>query len=230
MNGYRDRTEAGRALAEILAGKGYADPVVLALPRGGVTVGIEIARALRAPMDLVMVRKIGVPWQPELAAAAVVNGAHPEIVVNRAIAADAGLDKAAIDRMAEEQLQEIRRRREIYLKGRTQVPLEGRTAIVVDDGIATGATVRAALKGVRRKSPARLVLAVPVAPPSALAELGRDVDELICPLTPDRFYAIGAHYIDFTQVEDGEVVRLLDEAARLLSEPPGEVGGAPPTP
>jgi len=218
MKRFSDRTEAGRKLAALITARAYADPVVLALPRGGVTVGLEIARVLRAPLDLVMVRKIGVPHQPELAAAAVVNGNHPEIVVNREIAAQAGLSRADIDELAEGQLAEIRRRRAIYLKGRAQVPLAGRTAIVVDDGIATGATMRAALKAVRRKAPARLVLAVPVAPPDTVTRLSADVDEIICPETPAFFYAIGAHYVDFTQVEDDAVVRMLDEAARLLDE------------
>lgn len=230
MSGFTDRNQAGRRLAELLAPKAYPDPVILALPRGGVTIGLEIARVLHAPLDLVMVRKIGVPYQPELAAAAVVNGDHPEIVVNRAIAAQAGLSRADIDELAKGQLAEIRRRRAIYLKGRAQVPLAGRTAIVVDDGIATGATMRAALKAVHRKDPARMVLAVPVAPPDTVAALRADVDEIVCPETPEYFYAIGAHYVDFTQVEDEAVVRMLDEAARLLDARAGEMEEPPEEP
>ncbi len=215
MNGFRDRTEAGRELARLLAGKHYPSPAILALPRGGVPVGLEIARWLRCPLDLIMVRKIGVPYQPELAAAAVVNGDNPEIVVNDEIAAHARLSRADIDQMAKIQLAEIRRRRESYLAGRAQVKLEGRTAIVVDDGIATGATMRAALKGTRRRNPAKLVLAVPVAAPDTLEKLRPLVDEVVCPLTPEYLYAIGAHYADFTQVEDAEVIRMLAEADRL---------------
>jgi len=218
MNGFSDRIAAGRALAKALVERNYPDPVVLALPRGGVPVGLEVARALGAPLDLVMVRKIGVPFQPELAAAAVVNGAHPEIVVNEEIAAHAGLSRNELDRLADVQLQEIKRRRGIYLKDRAQVPVEGRMAIVVDDGIATGATVRAALKAVRRQRPAKLVLAVPVAPADVLEALSGDVDEIICLETPEFFYAIGAHYIDFGQVSDEEVVRLLAEADRAYPE------------
>jgi putative phosphoribosyl transferase len=226
MSGFADRTQAGRTLAGKLAAPDLPDPVVLALPRGGVPVGLEICRRLGAPMDLVMVRKLGVPYQPELAAGAVVNGDHPEIVVNDEIAAHARLSPDDIQRMAEGQLDEIRRRRGIYLKGRAQVPLAGRTAIVVDDGIATGATTRAALKGVRRRGPAKLVLAVPVAPADTVERLRVDVDELVCVETPSFFYAIGAHYADFTQVSDDEVVRMLAEAERLSGAAKGEAPGA----
>jgi len=222
MSGFANRTEAGRELAALLAARDYPDPVVLALPRGGVPVGLEIVRRLRAPMDLVMVRKLGVPYQPELAAGAVVNGDHPQTVVNEDVAAHAGLGAADLRQMANEQLREIRRRREIYLKGRAQVPVEGRTAIVVDDGIATGATTRAALLGVRLRGPAKLVLAVPVAPADTLEKLRPDVDDLVCVETPSFFYAIGAHYVDFTQVRDDEVVRMLDEAERLAGGEAGE--------
>jgi putative phosphoribosyl transferase len=222
MNGFSNRIAAGQALAKALVEKGYPDPVVLALPRGGVPVGLEVARTLGAPLDLVMVRKIGAPFQPELAAAAVVNGEHPELVVNEDIAAHAGLSRKELDRLADVQLREIKRRREIYLKDRAQVPVEGRTAIIVDDGIATGATVRAALKAVRRRRPAKLVLAVPVAPADTLDAIRSDVDEIVCIETPEFFYAIGAHYIDFGQVSDEEVERLLAEADRAFSEKAAE--------
>jgi len=217
MQSFRDRIEAGRLLADELAKKEYPDPVVLALPRGGVPIGLEVARRLNAPLDLVMVRKIGVPYQPELAAAAVVNGDHPELVINEAIVAKVGLDKSEIDHLAEVQLAEIKRRRGIYLKDRAPVSVEGRTAIVVDDGIATGATVRASLKAVRRRNPEKLVLAVPVASADAIELLRAEVDDLICIETPELFYAIGAHYIDFSQVPDEEVVLLLNEADQLCA-------------
>ena len=223
MSGFTDRTEAGRRLADLLAAKGYADPVILALPRGGVPVGLEIARVLKAPLDLVMVRKLGVPFQPELAAGAVVNGSDPEIVTNEAVMAHAGLSRKDLEEMAEVQLEEIRRRRAVYLRGRQQAPVRGRTAIIVDDGIATGATVRAAIRGVRQKSPAKLVLAVPVAPVDTIERLRAEVDEIVCPETPEFFYAIGAHYVDFRQLEDAEVVRMLDEASRPGA---GEAEGA----
>lgn len=215
MREFANRTEAGQALAREIVARGYDDPVVLALPRGGVPVAIEVARALGAPMDLVMVRKIGVPGQPELAAAAVVNGDDPQIVHNEEIMAHVRLSHAEIERLARTQLDEIRRRRQVYLRGRTPVPVEGRTAIVVDDGIATGATMRASLKAVRRRKPANLVLAVPVAAPDTLAQMRHEVDEAICLYQPRVLGGIGAHYADFSQTSDDEVVRLLDEAGRL---------------
>ena len=218
MSAFPDRTEAGKALAEELARKHYHNPVVLALPRGGVPVGIEIVRKLHVPMDLVMVRKIGVPMQPELAAAAIVNGDDPQIVINESIAAQAGLSRGEIDRLAQKQLEEIKRRRQAYLKDRPSVPVEGRTAIVVDDGIATGATMRASLKAVRRRKPSKLVLAVPVAAPDSLAEMQADVDDVVCLLKPAMLYAIGAHYIDFGQTRDEEVIQLMDEAETLVTQ------------
>lgn len=215
MKPFENRIEAGRALAKEIAKQNYPDPVVLALPRGGVPLGLEVARSLKAPLDLIMVRKIGVPYQPELAAAAVVNGDDPELVINEDIVAKVGIDKEEIERLADIQLAEIKRRREIYLKDRAPISVEGRTAIVVDDGIATGATVRASLKAVRRRKPAKLVLAVPVASATTLELLRAEVDDLICIETPEPFYAIGTHYIDFSQVPDEEVVRLLDEADKI---------------
>lgn len=211
MNVFSNRVEAGKALALAVVQKNYTDPVVLALPRGGVPIGVEVARSLKAPLDLIMVRKIGVPRQPEVAAAAVVNGDDPKIVVNKEIAKFAGLDKADLDRLAKVQLAEIKRRRSIYLKDRTQITIQGRTAIIVDDGIATGATIKASLLAAKRREPAKLVLAVPIAPADTLEELRSLVDEIICLEAPDPFYAIGNHYADFRQVSDKEVVRLLDE-------------------
>lgn len=219
MSRFRNRTEAGQALAAELARRGYADPVILALPRGGVPVAIEAVRALKAPMDLVMVRKIGAPGQPELAVAAVVNGDDPQLAVNASVARHAGLSMQDIEGMAEAQLAEIRRRRALYLKGRAQVPVEGRTAIVVDDGIATGATMRASLKAVRQRHPAKLVLAVPVAAPDTLEDLSAEVDDIVCLFRPLMLGAVGAHYADFGQTPDEEVIRLMDEAERLQPRP-----------
>lgn len=213
MRLFADRTEAGRSLASELAARMLHDPVVLALPRGGVPVAVEIARVLHAPLDLVLVRKIGLPWQPELAVAAVVDGGAPEIVVNDDIARLARISRTAIEASAEEELAEIERRRSVYLGGRPRVPLEGRTLVVVDDGIATGASVRAAIAALRRKQPRKLVLAVPVAPAETIAELQHLVDEIICMSTPEPFHAIAHSYADFHQVPDEEVIRLLDLAA-----------------
>jgi putative phosphoribosyl transferase len=209
---FASRRAAGQALARVLAGKQLADPVVLALPRGGVPVAAEIARQLKAPLDVVLVRKIGVPLQPELAAAAVVDGGAAEIVTNDDVIAAAGLTRADVERMAKRELAEIERRRQAYLAGRERVPLEGRTLIVVDDGIATGASVRAALAALRRRSPRALILAVPVAPADTVAALRGEVDDVVCLEMPDPFYAIGLYYRDFRQLSDDDVMRALAEA------------------
>ncbi len=208
---FPDRRAAGRALAEVLARKHLPDPVVLALPRGGVAVGVEIAHALKAPLEVVLVRKIGVPLQPELAAAAVVDGAEPEIVTNDEVVEFAGVSQDYIAAEAKRALAEIERRRRLYLQGHQRVALEGRTGIVVDDGIATGASVRAALKAIKRKGPRGLILAVPVAPVEAVADLTGEVDEVICLCTPKPFIAIGVHYLDFHQVSDAEVIAMVAE-------------------
>lgn len=216
---FTNRTEAGQALAVRIRESGFEAPVVLALPRGGVPIGYEIARALHAPLDLILVRKIGVPFQPELALAAVVDGDNPEIVVNDQVAALTGASKDFLDAEAAEEIKEIERRRAFYLEGRKQVAVEGCTAIIVDDGIATGASIRAALKAVRHRKPKWLVLAVPVAPADTIAALQSEADEIICLETPDPFVAIGMHYGDFRQVSDREVKTLLTEADRLLAHP-----------
>jgi len=210
---FENRSDAGRRLAEALLRFKGRDPVVLALPRGGVPVGFEIARALGAPLDLVLVRKIGVPFQPELAAAAVVDGESMELVVNEEIVAAAGVSEDYLQREAARQVEEIERRRRVYLEGRAPVSVAGRTTIVVDDGIATGATMRAALRAVRRRKPAHLVLAAPVAPPEAIAELRPEVDEVVCLSIPEYLGGIGAAYEDFHQLEDDEVRELLARAA-----------------
>jgi putative phosphoribosyl transferase len=206
---FADRTEAGRKLAQELLTRKFENPVVLALPRGGVPVAVEIARALNAPLDLVFVRKIGVPFQPELAAAAVVDGGNPEVVVNDDVVAMAGVTKAEIDSQVKIELAEIERRRLVYLEGRARAPLDGRVLILVDDGIATGAGVRAAIAALRRKAPKKLILAVPVAPRETVEALRGKVDEVVCLEMPETFHAIGLHYRNFRQVPDEEVVRLL---------------------
>jgi putative phosphoribosyl transferase len=206
---YPDRVSAGRHLAGLLAAMELADPVVLALPRGGVPIGREIADALGAPLDLLLVRKIGVPWQPELAAAAIVDGDHPELVLNESVMAVAGIGKAELRKLADRQLREIERRRQTYLAGRAPVPIAGKCAIVVDDGIATGTTVRAALTALAGRGAKRIILAVPVAAPQTLAELKSLVDDIVCPLQPAGLGAIGEFYRDFHQLSDEEVIRLL---------------------
>lgn len=217
MDRYRDRIEAGEVLADLIARRGFERPVVIALPRGGVPVAAEIAKRIGAPLDLVLVRKIGVPGHRELAVGAVVNGDRPEFVVNEEVARHAGLDRAGIERLAAPELETIAKRRTTYLRGRNHLALEGRTAIVVDDGIATGATMRAALRAIARKNPARVVLAVPVAAPDSLALLRPEVDEIICPTQPAFFDAVGAFYAHFGQTTDEEVMRLMDAAPRASS-------------
>ncbi len=211
---YADRSEAGRELARALAALQLAPPiVVLALPRGGVPVALEVALALHAPLDLLMVRKIGAPWQPELAVAAVVDGEFPQIVIDDDTRDLPGVDAAYIDAQAALELREIERRRVAYLRGRAPLAVEGCTVIVVDDGLATGTTMRAALLALRRRRPARLVLAVPVAPHDAIERLRAEVDDVVCPREPSPFHAIGLHYSDFHQLSDAEVLAGLDAAS-----------------
>lgn len=215
---FADRTEAGKALAESLARSRLADPVILALPRGGVPVALEVARALRAPIDVVLVRKIGVPGHREVAAAAVVDGGDAEIVHNRSVMRSARLDDAEVRNLAGRELVEIERRRGLYLGGRRRQRLEGRTLVIVDDGIATGATMRAAIAALKRKHPLRLVVAVPVAAPDVLDDLKHEVDDVVCIASPDAFHAVGEHYRDFHQVSDAEVIEALAVADALAPE------------
>jgi putative phosphoribosyl transferase len=214
---FADRADAGRRLAAKLAPLAGADAVVLALPRGGVAVGFEIAQALGAPLDLVLVRKIGAPGMPELAMAALVDaGGEVARVVDERVAGDAGLLLAYLDREAAREERELARRREVYGGVRAAVPLLGRAAIVVDDGIATGTTMRAALLAIRRRDPARLILAVPVAPAEVIDALRSDVDETVALETPEDFLAIGQFYGDFHQMRDDEVLALLERAAQPI--------------
>jgi putative phosphoribosyl transferase len=187
--------------------------VVLALPRGGVPLGAAVAQALGVPLDLLLVRKIGAPGQRELAVGALVDGDPPELVVDERLAAATGAGRDDIAEQAREAGLELERRRARYLAGRTPVALQGATVVVVDDGIATGTTVRAALRALRRRGPARLVLAVPVAPSDTVRALRPEVDRLICLAEPEPFTAVGLHYADFHQVDDDEVLAALAAAA-----------------
>lgn len=212
---FQDRVEAGKALGEALKEKDLADPIILALPRGGVPVALEIARALQAPLGLVLVRKIGVPLQPELAAGAVVDGDDPEIVWNDDVVRLTGLKEPDLAVLADRELQEIERRRELYFSSRRRVSPVGRSVIIVDDGLATGATMRAALHALKRKSPERLLVAVPVAPADTIEKLGDEADEILCLAQPEPFGAIGLYYADFGQLSDADVISLLAEADTL---------------
>jgi len=214
---FSDRREAGEALVPAVRGLAPADPVILALPRGGVPVAFEIARALKAPLDILLVRKIGAPGHEEYGIGALVDGASPQVVIDEAAARLVGASKEYIDRQVERQLAEIERRRALYRTG-PPAPLAGRTVIVVDDGIATGGTVRAALQALAQVGAKRIVLAVPLAPREVLSDLRALCDEVICLCSPDPFRAVGAHYDDFSQTEDGEVIELLAEA-RQWSRP-----------
>jgi putative phosphoribosyl transferase len=209
---FRDRTEAGRKLAESLRGLASERPVVLALPRGGAPVGYEIASALSAPLDVLLVRKIGAPHHPELGLGAVVDGAHPQVVWNDDVLAAVDPPQAYLAEETQRQLREIERRRTMYLGSRRPVDLTGRVVIVVDDGIATGGTVRAALQGVRRAGAARVVLAVPVAPRETIDSLVSEADEIVCLETPYPFYSVGGQYWDFGQTSDQQVIELLRKA------------------
>ncbi|PCJ08437.1 MAG: phosphoribosyl transferase [Rhodobacteraceae bacterium] len=209
---FEDRKSAGDDLARQVIDLALENPVVLALPRGGVPVAVPVARGLNAPLDLILVRKIGMPGNSELAAGAVVEGAEP--VFNVALLQSVGLDVGDFDDSLDRKRAEIAARRQMYLGARASVDLAGRCAVVVDDGIATGATVRAALLGLRSRKVARIILAVPVAPPDVVDEMRGLVDTVICLLSPKPFWSVGAHYRDFRQVGDGEVAALLAEADR----------------
>ena len=208
---FADRREADRELASAVKALAPSDPVVLALPRGGVPVGYEVAKALGAPLDIIMVRKIGAPGHEEYGIGAVVDGSAAQIVIDREMARMVGATPDYIERQAARELEEIERRRAIYRPGPPEA-LAGRTVVVVDDGIATGGTVSAALKALAGASPARIVLAVPLAPRDILPSLRERCDDVICLASPEPFYAVGAHYRDFGQTTDEEVIRFLADA------------------
>lgn len=203
---FADRAEAGRLLAERLCAMDVADPVVLALPRGGVPVGCEIARTLRAQLDVLLVRKIGAPGQEEFALGAVVEGEPPIVVLNE------GVPKryvAHVEAESVRQAEEIGRRRDAYRGGRPLIDVAGRSAIVVDDGIATGATFRAALEAMKHMDAAKVIAAIPVAPADSLPAIEALADEVVCLATPEPFCAVGLHFGDFSQTTDEEVVEML---------------------
>jgi putative phosphoribosyl transferase len=211
---FDDRRDAGRQLAEAARGYAAENPIVLALPRGGVPVAYEVAKALGAPMDLVFVRKIGAPGHPEYGIGAVVDGDHPQVVLND-VAGQLGIPAAYVEEQKQRELREIERRRRAYLGDRAPLTLNGRTVMVVDDGIATGGTVRASLRALRGADVRRLILAVPVAAADTIESLRPEADEILCLATPEPFYAVGLYYRDFEQTGDAEVVRLLAQAQRI---------------
>lgn len=210
---FRDRADAGHRLAEALASHSGEAAVVFALPRGGAPVAAKIAERLHAPLDLVMVRKIGAPYQPELAMGAVADGGAPVVVRNEDVIALAEVSAATFDAVRAREQAEIERRRKLYLGGRARPDTAGKLAIVVDDGVATGATTRAALRAVRALRPSRLILAIPVAPTETLEALRQEADEIVCLEHYRDFGAIGFFYADFRQIDDDEVIAILDRFA-----------------
>ena len=211
---FEDRGDAGRQLAAAARGYAVEDPLVLALPRGGVPVAYEVAQELGAPMDLLFVRKIGAPGHPEYGIGAVVDGDNPQVVLSEMVD-QLGITAAYIERQKRRELEEIERRRRAYLGDREPLAIKGRTVMVVDDGIATGGTVRASLRALRSAEARRLILAVPVAAADTIESLRSEADEILCLATPEPFYAVGMHYRDFDQTTDEEVVRLLAQAQRM---------------
>jgi len=216
---FRDRADAGRHLLSRLgAYQGRPDVVVLGLPRGGIPVGYEVARGLGAPLDVFVVRKLGVPGQEELAMGAIATGGVR--VVNRDVVDALHIAPDVLDRAAAQELRELERRERSYRGDRPEPKVEGRTVILVDDGLATGSTMRAAVQALRQQRPARIVVAVPVAAFATCEELRREVEEVVCFATPEPFMAVGRFYDDFSQTTDEEVHDLLasaradDEAAR----------------
>lgn len=211
---FADRREAGRQLAAKLGQMNFERAVVLALPRGGVPVAVEVASALQVPLDLLFVRKIGLPGQSELAVGAVVDGAHPQMVLNERVLAMVDVPEAYLTRERDRELAEIERRRAQYCGGHLPVDVGGRAVILVDDGVATGTTVRAALIALERLGAARKILAVPVIAPDTADAFRAGGIEVVALLEPDNFRAVGEFYRDFHQLEDEEVVGLLSRAAR----------------
>jgi putative phosphoribosyl transferase len=204
---FSDRADAGRQLGAALRRVTGPDVVVVGLPRGGVPVAYEVAVALGAPLDVICVRKVGVPGQAELAMGAVGEGGVQ--VVDAGVVRAAGVSEEEFAEAENAELVELARRARLYRQGREAVPLAGRTIVVVDDGIATGSTARAACRVVRARGASRVVLAVPVAPPDAVSSMGADADEVVCLLTPEAFWAVGQFYADFRATTDEEVADLL---------------------
>jgi putative phosphoribosyl transferase len=216
---FKNRSDAGRRLARALASYKDQQAVILALPRGGVPVAAEVASFLNAPIDLILVRKIGVPAQPELAMGAVVDGSSPLIVRNEDVIGLAGISESEFKAVCDGELAEIERRRERYLGSRDQIDVARRITIVIDDGVATGATTRAALRATRMRGPKKLVLAVPVAPTDTLAVMREEADEVVCLEDHEYFGAIGYYYSDFRQISDQEVI---DTLARFPAQASGQ--------
>jgi putative phosphoribosyl transferase len=209
---FENRRAAGRELVPLLEKYRSESPIILALPRGGVPVGDEIARALRAQLDVLVVRKLGVPWEPELGFGAITEG--DVAFVDNALCWQLGLDRKEVDQIIDQKRKEVEERVRRFRGGARPQSLRGRTVILVDDGIATGGTARAAISVVKAQRPKRVVLAVPVAAPDSARVLAEQVDDFVCIELPERLYAIGAWYSDFTQVSDDEAAAILETHRR----------------
>jgi putative phosphoribosyl transferase len=209
---FDDRQQAGRQLATELAALRLQQPVVLALPRGGVPVAAEVAATLDAPLDLIIVRKVGAPGNPELAVAAIVDGDPADVVLNREIIETYALGNSDLAALIKSERPELERRRLAYRGDRHPLSVDGRTAILVDDGAATGTTMKVAIRALRRRSPREIVVALPVAPPETVAELALEADRVVCLRQPARFMALSRHYLTFPQLSDGDVTTAVSES------------------
>lgn len=214
---FRDRRDAGRRLAaRLVPYSGRRDVVVLALPRGGVPVAYEVAHALGAPLDVFLVRKLGMPGHEEFAIGAIASGGV--LVLNEETLRDYGISRDQVEAVVEAEKRELERRERIYRGDRAFPGITGRTVILIDDGLATGSTMRAAVAALRQERPARVTVAVPTAPPDTCSDMRAIVDEMICLVTPEPFYAVGLWYEDFSQTSDEEVRDLLEQAAARFSK------------
>jgi len=223
---FEDRRAAGRALVPELQRCDLADPIILGLPRGGVPLAYEIAVALHAPLDTIVVRKLGVPSQPELAFGAIASG-NVRVINDDVVGSLFSLDDDTMEQVASREMHELRRRERLYRLDRPYPELGGKDVVLVDDGLATGATMHAAAQAVKTKAPGSVVVAVPVGSTSAVARLAAVVDRVICLESPSSFYAVGQFYSDFRQTSDDEVRELLQAAwAMLDTSGPAAVGGA----
>ena len=222
---FADRRQAGRMLTEKLPDLDRSSTVVVALPRGGLPVAREVALAFGLPLGIVLVRKVGVPGHPEVALGAISDGDDMNLTINPDIAGALGFDEGKIEMLARKVLPELERRQKLYAGDRPPVSVKGRTVVVVDDGVATGATLRAALHVLRQRGAKRLIVALPVAPAEQLDELQRLADEVVCLECPSPFVAVGAHYAVFDQVEDSEVIRILDEMQNRAGVETGAASG-----
>jgi len=209
---FRDRQDAGEKLGTSLGPLQLQDPIVLALPRGGVPVGAEVAKILKAPLDLVIVRKVGAPGNPELAVAAIVDGDPPDVVLNREIVEAYALGNSALRVLIARERPELERRRAVYRGKGLPLSVAGKTVVIVDDGAATGTTMKVAIRALKRRSPRKIVVALPVAPPEVVDELAQEADLTICLNQPARFRALSYYYGNFPQLSDSEVLDVMASA------------------